>query len=297
MIKEFFKKHYKKIMIVPLLLLVVSLVFLTYKYSTTGELFNRDVSLKGGISATVYTQKGINTLDLENKLSSELNTKVTVTRISDFVTKTSSGYVIEAGDVSIEDNLKLKLEEILETPLNDTNYNVSLTGSSLGENFYKDLLKAMIFAFVLMAIVIFFVFRSFIPSVTVIFSVLLDISATLMITNLLGITISIAGIAAFLLIIGYSVDTDVLMTNKVIKRKDEGELLERMYESAKTGMTMTVTTFVALTLGYLASSSLILKEIFIIILIALVIDVISSYAMNAGVLYWYFEGRKNEARR
>jgi len=55
---------------------------------------------------------------------------------------------------------------------------------------------------------------------------------------------------------------------------------------------MTATTFAALGVGYFVSSSLVLKELFLIILIALVIDIISTYAMNAGILYWYREKKK-----
>ena len=45
MIKAFFEKNYKKIIIIPALLLIISLVFLISQYNSTGELFDRDVSL------------------------------------------------------------------------------------------------------------------------------------------------------------------------------------------------------------------------------------------------------------
>ena len=37
--------------------------------------------------------------------------------------------------------------------------------------------------------------------------------------DFLGIEISAAGIAAFLMLIGYSVDTDILLTSRALKRK------------------------------------------------------------------------------
>jgi len=287
MIKEFFEKNYKVLMVFPFLLLITSLVFLGYGYSTTGDIVERDVSLKGGISATVYTEKEFEVIKLESDLTKELNSDVFVKELSDFSTSTRLGYVIEIGEIGVKDKLKEVLESRLKLELTSENYSVEEVGSSLGEGFYKDMLKAVIFAFVLMGIVVFIAFRSFIPSAAVILSALLDISATLMIVNLLEIKISTAGIAAFLLVIGYSVDTDILMTNRVLKRKEGGDTTERLIDSAKTGLTMTATTFVALTVGYIVTTSFVLKQMFLIILIALTIDIISTYLMNAGILYWY----------
>lgn len=287
MIKKFFEKNYKKIMVFPFLLLIVSLVFLGYEYSTTGDIVERDVSLKGGISATVYTDKAFNVNELETRLSSDLNSDVFVKELRDFSSNTRLGYIIEVGEVSVRDQLPSVLESNFGVELNSENYSVEEVGSSLGEGFYQDMLKAVIFAFVLMGMVVFIAFRSFVPSAAVILSALLDISATLMIVNLLELKVSTAGIAAFLLVIGYSVDTDILMTNRVLKRKEGGSVIERLFDSAKTGLTMTATTFVALTVGYIVTSSFVLKQMFLIILIALVIDIISTYLMNAGILYWY----------
>ncbi|MBU2633942.1 MAG: hypothetical protein KJ674_01730, partial [Nanoarchaeota archaeon] len=84
MIKEFFEKNYKKIMIVPIVLLILSLVFMAYKYNTTGELFERDVSLKGGISATVYTEKELDIKGTEGKLSQNLGVEILIRELRDF---------------------------------------------------------------------------------------------------------------------------------------------------------------------------------------------------------------------
>ena len=292
MVKEFFEKNYKKIIVFPALLLIVSLVFIGLEFSKTGDIFERDVSLKGGISSTIYTEKGFEILDLEQRLGDELKTDVSVRELKDFSTNTRLGYIVNVGDLNVRDNIKNSLESVMSLSLDEDNYSVEEVGSSLGEGFYQDMLKAVVIAFILMGIVVFVAFRSFIPSLAVILSALLDISATLMIVNLLEIKVSTAGIAAFLLVIGYSVDTDILMTTKVLKRKDGGSTIERLIDSAKTGLTMTITTFVALGAGYIVTSSLVLKQMFLIILIALIIDVISTYAMNAGILYWYKERRK-----
>ena len=54
-----------------------------------------------------------------------------------------------------------------------------------------------------MSFVIFILFRTFIPSIAVIFAAFADIVMTLALVNYLGIKLSTAGIEAFLMLIGY----------------------------------------------------------------------------------------------
>jgi len=53
--------------------------------------------------------------------------------------------------------------------------------------------------------------------------------------------LSTAGIAAFLMLIGYSVDTDILLSSHLLKRK-EGGMWVRLHSAFKTGIMMSVTT-------------------------------------------------------
>jgi len=149
-------------------------------------------------------------------------------------------------------------------------------GSSLGESFFKETFTALIIAFILMSIIVMIYFRSFIPSVGVIGAAVVDIIVTVAIVDLTGMKIGTGGIAAFLMLIGYSVDTDMLLTTRLLKRK-EGTVWERIVGSAKTGLTMTITTLAAMAVGYTFANSLVLKQMFGIIFIGLLVDIISTF--------------------
>src|SRR3989344_1149262 len=280
------EKNYKKALIIPFLLLVFGLIIIGNHFYKTGDLFERDVSLKGGISATVY-KENIDVDKLQADLEDKLKTDVFVRNLRDFTENKDMGAIVEISETGISDKLKLEIENSIGEKLTKEEFSVEEVGSSLGEGFYKDLIKAIVMAFILIAIVVFITFRTFVPSAAVILSAFLDIVTPMAVIDLLGVKINTAGIAAFLLIIGYSVDTDILMTVKVLKRKDGGNVHERIIDSAKTGLTMTATTFIALTIGYFITNSLVLKQMFLIINIALITDVISTYFMNAGILVWY----------
>jgi len=66
------------------------------------------------------------------------------------------------------------------------NASFECTGSSLSESFYKQLLVAILFAFFFMAIVVFIIFRTFVPSMTVILSAFADILMALTLVNIFG---------------------------------------------------------------------------------------------------------------
>lgn len=287
-LKDFYYKHYKKIMLIPFALFVIFLVIIGMKYAQTGEVIDKDVSLSGGISATVYTSQNVNIQELESKLSEELKEQIFITPLKDYTTNENKGIIVEVSNTNINEELKKSLEKNLSLTLTQDDYSVEETGNSLGSSFYKEMLIAMLIAFILMGIVIFITFKTFIPSIAVIFSALFDILAVLAIIDFIGLRVSTAGISAILLVIGYSVDTDVLLTTKVLKRR-EGELMDRAVAAMKTGLTMTITTIVAVTVGYLFTDIMIFKQIFLIIGVACIFDIISTYLMNLGILLWYIE--------
>lgn len=127
-----------------------------------------------------------------------------------------------------------------------------------------------------------------IPSFAVILAALSDIIVTLAIVNITGMKLSSAGIAAFLMLIGYSVDTDILLSTRVLKRK-EGTVLERIFSAAKTGFTMTLTTLAALSVAMIFTDSLVIRQIMEILLIGLGVDIINTWIQNVGVLRLYLE--------
>ena len=69
-----------------------------------------------------------------------------------------------------------------------------------------------------MGLVVFIYFRTLVPSLAVILAAFSDIVVTLAIFNLTGEKLSTAGVAAFLMLIGYSVDTDILLNTRVLKK-------------------------------------------------------------------------------
>lgn len=288
--RNWYDKNYKLILVIPAILLVISIAYLGIFISKNGDIIRKDVSLTGGTTITVFDEN----TDIENlktSLQGEFN-DIGIREISDFRTGRQSGFFLETrADV---EEIRNALEDYLGYELNQENSSIEFSGAALSQGFYNQLKIAIIIAFLFMALVVFIVFRKLIPSFAVVLSAFADITMSLAIVNFLGMELSTAGIIAFLMLIGYSVDTDILLTSRLL-RSHEGTVNERMFDAFKTGMTMTLTSIaaVAVSLFIIYNFSETLKQIFSILLIGLVFDIINTWFTNASILKWYVESRRN----
>lgn len=285
---NFHDKHYKTLLLIPLLILILGFAYMGYFYSVNGDFMYRDISLTGGTSFTI--QDSISSEKLKQDLSSELE-EINTREIYNLATGQQEAIVIQTK--SSVDHTREVLENYLGYELNEKNSSIEFTGSTLSESFFKQLLIAILIAFVFMALVVFIIFRTVVPSLAIIISAFSDIFMTLLAVNLLGIKMSTAGIVAFLMLIGYSVDTDILLTNRVLKRY--GDLNSKLFSALKTGMTMTLTSIVAVgvALIFARSFSVVLTQIFTILFIGLGFDILNTWITNVSILKWYVL-RKNK---
>ena len=286
-LKHIYETKYKILSFIPLLRVVFALIQIGAQYSLTGDFVNKGITLKGGSTITIAHIGGLDEKELGSQLS-EAFPRVDIT----VRTITSAGKIAAIAvdsDAQEKEEITALLKFLEEkTNLKAEDYSVEVVGSSLGNAFFVQTLRALAIAFLLMGLVVFLYFRTIIPSLAVILAAFSDITITLASFNLTGIKLSTAGIAAFLMLIGYSVDTDMLLTTRVLKRT-EGSVMERIYGAIKTGSTMLITTLVAITIALLFVQSEVIKQIMIILFIGLLVDFITTWIQNVGILRLYLE--------
>jgi len=286
--KNWHDKNYKLLLLIPAILLVFSFVYMAIFYQTHGDIFYKDISLTGGTTLTI--QEKINVNELKEGLSDKLN-DLNVREIYELITGEQKAVVLET-KASVNET-KFIVETYLGYELTEENSSIEFTSSIFSENFYRQLLIAILIAFVFMAIVVFIIFRTFVPSIAVIISAFADILMTLVLVDILGLKMSLGGIIAFLMLIGYSVDTDILLTNRILKRS-EGSVNERAFGAFKTGITMTLTSLVAMGIALIivSSFSMVLTQIFSILVIGLGFDILNTWITNISIIKWYAEKKK-----
>ena len=289
-LENIYQKYYKIALIIPIALILASIVYLTLFTVKNGDIIYKDVSLTGGTTITVFDTQ-VNIENLKSSIISQFP-DLNIRSITDITTGEQKAFYIESKE-SVE-KLKPALEKEIGYALTEENSSVEFSGQSLSEGFYKQLRIAVILAFVLMAIVVFIIFRTPVPSGAVIFSAFADIILTIAVIDLIGFRLSTAGIIALLMLIGYSVDTDILLTTRLLKSSENLPVNKKIFGAFKTGMTMTLAAIVAIGAALLIVNGLsdVLSQMFIIILIGLGFDIMNTWITNASILKWYMEVKK-----
>lgn len=329
-----YKNHYKQLMIFSIILLILSMGVVAYKLITTGDFVDKGVSLKGGISVTIPIKSGMTNIELEEYLKDKAKyADISVRTLSE--AGTQKGLLIEASDIDADTLINLIKEKI---PNLGENYSIEQTGSSLGQSFFNQTLKAIYIAFIFMATVVFFYFGEntkskiiatilgiisviimfsshniymtlisvfisiiliyiyisySIPSFAIMLCAFSDIFFALAVINILGIKLSTGGVAALIMLVGYSVDSDILMSVRVLKKK-EGTVLDRIYGSITTGLTMNIAAQITVIVTIIFSQSEVIKQIMIILWIGLIGDIIFTWIQNAGILRMYMEKKHHQ---
>ena len=106
---NFHDKNYKKLLLIPLILLVFCFVYMASFYSQNNDIIRKDISLKGGTSITI--NDNINTEELEQALSEKLE-EMNTREIYDLITREQIAIIIET--TSPYEKVKLILEDYLE---------------------------------------------------------------------------------------------------------------------------------------------------------------------------------------
>jgi len=119
---------------------------------------------------------------------------------------------------------------------------------------------------------------------------------TIFVIALFNMRLSTAGISALLVLIGYSVTTDILLTARSINGRYDN-LEENIMLAFRTGANMTLTTIVALLAGYFIAESELIRQIMLIMVIGLCFDMVFTWFMNVGILRMYLDSRKKAERK
>lgn len=262
-----------------MIVLIISLASLGMTYISTGLPIQPGIDFQGGISVSIIT----------GETTEQLKAAFTDYPLISVDEGINQGRYIKFGPM--DDNKVLTLTKYIESKYQDAK--IDHIGSSFGKTLQDQAVYALIMSFIGMAIVVFLIFRTFVPSAAVVISAFADMVMSAGAMNLLGIQLSLGTTAALLMLIGYSVDSDILLTSRVLKRK--GKFDEKIEGAFRTGIIMTSTTFGAIFAMWVVSGIggiQIIWEISTVLLIGLVFDVMNTWLTNAGILKWYVtEGR------
>jgi preprotein translocase subunit SecF len=279
-------RYTRRLMVVlPAILLIISLIVLGYSMATTGMPVKPGMDFSGGTAITIYTE------DSPDILKTILSEYPIITIESGI----NNGKFLKFGlmDEATFDSLTSILDERYPDA-----WQLAQIDATFGQTLQQLAIYALIFSFIGMTIVVFIAFRSFVPAGAVILSAFADIAMTAAVMAIIGIELSLPTFAALLMLIGYSVDSDILLTMRVLKR--QGKLDEKLGGAFRTGIIMTTTTLAAVAamgiVAYLGNVPVI-PAIASVLFIGLIFDMMNTWLTNAGIIKWYVEKQEAGQRK
>ncbi len=261
----------------PLVILILCVGFLSVNTAITGLPITPGIDFAGGTEVDLYTQQTQAQI-LETFADYPLETPL----------MTSSGWILKFSPMSDDQYRQLN------TLLNESysGYTINQFSPLFGATLQGQAAYAILFSFIGMTIVVFVAFRTLVPAAAVVLSAFADIAMTAVAMQVLGIHLSLGTTAALLMLIGYSVDSDILLTTRILKRK--GKTDEKFAGAFHTGFIMTTTTMAAVAsmwvVSYLGTIQII-QDISAVLLLGLFFDMFNTWLTNAGILKWYAERR------
>lgn len=231
---------------------------------------------------------------LAEKLSVRLGERIDYSYDRDAQELTISAFDLDEGELRAALDFYLTSDYSLD--FQERNINIGEVKPSLGERLKQEGIKAAIFGYILMAAIIFLAFRDFIPSIAVLMAATCDALITMGFMSIFGILMEPASLVALLMLVGYSVDSDILLTTRLMKRRTRN-VDEGIDSAIRTGLTMTGTTFVVMIVVYVVSTMLdvsALASIASVLVLGLIADVMTTWFMNAGMLKWYLEEKRGK---
>lgn len=273
----------RQMIALPAGLLIVSLLFLAFNTVSIGMPVTPGIDFSGGVAVTLFTA------DSPEEVSAYF-----------------SGYPLKSIGEGINDGYYVVFESLSDEKFREftghvfskyPDAKVDQIGESFGKTLQEQALWALLMAFILMSVFIFLAFRNYVPCISIVVAAFSDMVITTAIMDVLGITLSLGTTAALLMLIGYSVDSNILLTTRLLKR--QGRLDEKLTGAFKTGFIMTTTTMAAVLMMFIVSALgqiIIIRDISAVLFIGLCVDLMNTWMFNAGVLKWNLTDAKNASK-
>jgi len=194
--------------------------------------------------------------------------------------------------LSVENGFHIETDNLSESEENNVkgvlfNQFDSVTIESIGPAIsslqIEQMLYSIVIAFVVIGVITFIIFRRRIVPMAVLLVIGLDILCVLGCMSLFRVPMSLASVVAIVVLVGYAVDTNILLAYHVLKGVG-GEPREQATASMNTGLMMGVLLIVAfLSLNVLTSVTQ-LNVLTATMIFGIAINIFNTWFLGAGIL-------------
>ncbi len=275
---DYSQYSFQQLVAIPATLLTLALIVLAVTYVLTGTPVNLGFEFTGGVE--IQIEDGSSVAEVQEDFA-----EIEGAPPPENVRGITGGALVQYGPLTEDEQAAVDDFRRGEYP----DASLSSVSAAYGSSLLIQSMGAVAFAFLLMSFIIFAFFRTFVPSAAVVASAFSDMTVPIAFMTLVGIEMSLATIPAVLLLIGYSIDSDILLTRNTLtgKRRD---FYKNTKTAMRTGVTMTTTSMAAMFVMAVVAhifNVFVLRDIGLILFVGLGTDLINTYMMNVGILRWH----------
>ncbi|MBI5046666.1 hypothetical protein HZC07_02955 [Candidatus Micrarchaeota archaeon] len=197
----------------------------------------------------------------------------------------------------VYDNYQKSISTPIQKYVKYTSISIHTVSPVLKGKFIEKAEQAVFYSAIVSIIFVFFFFRTFVPSLAVVLGAASDVIIALGGMGLFGIPFTLPTLAALLMLMGFSLDTDILLTMRMLRR--EGDPRDKAFDAFKTGTTMSLAAIFAFLVLFLISLYTHIStyyEISAVALFGLVGDLFATWGINAILLLNHVESKQKSGQ-
>jgi preprotein translocase subunit SecF len=284
-ILSFIENNYKKFLLLSISLFAIFIGIILFNYFKYGYIINKSITISGGYVTLINNNYNLTNTEIQNILN-QMN-------ITDYVLYSTPNIIyIESRD-QINGTLLINLlNQYYNISIQPSDISIQQYSSLVGDLIFNQFLFFVILAMILAAFVIFIAFRVSNTTLNIISTILFDIIGLLAILSITKYPIGANGFIAMLMILGFAIDNNVVLSTNMIKEKDK-PFIERVKMSFRVGVLMEIIALYTLLLLYFIVPDPSVNEFAFVLSTATILDLI-YYLIGNIPLYKYFEAKKEQ---
>jgi preprotein translocase subunit SecF len=284
-ILSFIENNYKKFLLLSISLFAIFIGIILFNYFKYGYIINKSITISGGYVTLINNNYNLTNTEIQNILN-QMN-------ITDYVLYSTPNIIyIESRD-RINGTLLINLlNQYYNISIQPSDISIQQYSSLVGDLIFNQFLFFVILAMILAAFVIFIAFRVSNTTLNIISTILFDIIGLLAVLSITKYPIGANGFIAMLMILGFAIDNNVVLSTNMIKEKDK-PFIERIKMSFRVGVLMEIIALYTLLLLYFIVPDPSVNEFAFVLSTATILDLI-YYLIGNIPLYKYFEAKKEQ---
>lgn len=285
----------KQLVAIPLVLAAFFGSVIAFSWNSTGEAVPLSMEFAGGSFVrikNIRTPSTSEATDFQSLFKNEFSGSVEVHIVDNGLEVETSNDLLETGE---NQSVKERIENMLSESGIEGSPDITTEkmGSIITQLYEKQARNAAIAAIIAMAIILFIALRNFSVVGGILSVIGLDLVGIFGVMTILNIPLGLASMAGILLIFGYAVNTNILLTTNVFKRKGK-DPRERAGRAMSTGVKMSLTSASAMVALNLVTTAPELEQISAILIIGILVDMVNTWFFNSGLVLGHKIGKEEK---